>query len=211
MRVCAAASGFSTRRLGTAKGTLASPMPSSIGDSVFGSGMNSAISVGPTLRCSQATGLPLRVEPGLQVLDRDRVIVGMVQVVVARPHHLDRLAAGLAREQRRLGREVALALAAEAAAQQRDVDRHLVGRQVEPLGHVVAHRLRALERAPQLAAAVLRCARSRPAAPSAPASGAACSTAPSRSWRPSSSPHRHRRGCGSPCPGCRRPPPSSLR
>ena len=63
MRVCAAASGFSTRMLGTAKGTLASPMPSSIGDSVFGSGMNSAISVGPTLRCSQATGLPLASSP----------------------------------------------------------------------------------------------------------------------------------------------------
>ncbi len=63
MRVCAAASGFSTRMLGTANGTLASPMPSSIGDSVFGSGMNSAISVGPTLRCSQATGLPLASSP----------------------------------------------------------------------------------------------------------------------------------------------------
>jgi hypothetical protein len=57
-RVCAAASGFSILRFGTAKGTLVRPMPSSIGDSVFGSGTNSAIKVGPTLRCSQAVGLP---------------------------------------------------------------------------------------------------------------------------------------------------------
>ena len=63
MRVCAAASGFSIRRLAIAKGVLTRPMPSSIGNSCFGSGAKIDAMVGAALRCSHATGLPPASSP----------------------------------------------------------------------------------------------------------------------------------------------------
>ena len=75
--------------------------------------------------------LAVGIEPGFQVLRRHRMEVVVVQVVLAGPRHLDRRAAHLLRCQRGLDDEVGLRLAAEPAAQQRDVDRHLVGRQVQ--------------------------------------------------------------------------------
>ena len=88
MRVCAAASGFSTRMFGMAKGVLTRPMPSSKGIACFGSGAKIEPMVGAALRCSQATGLPRGVEARLQPLHRDGVVVAVVQVVLARPGQL---------------------------------------------------------------------------------------------------------------------------
>lgn len=78
----------------------------------------------------------------------------MLDVVAARPGELDRPAPHLAREQRRLDHEVRLGLAAEAAAEQRDVHGHLIGLQRQRGGHRVARGLRVLDRRPDLAATV---------------------------------------------------------
>ncbi len=97
--------------------------------------------------------LALGVERGFEVFERDRVVVRVAQIVFARPHHLHRLAVQLLGDERGFGGEVALALAAETAAEQRDVDGDVRGVQAEAFGDVVAHRLRALEAAPDLALA----------------------------------------------------------
>jgi hypothetical protein len=70
--------------------------------------------------------LALRVEASLEVLDGDRVVVGIVQIVVARPGHLDRLAVHRLGEDGRLDGVVGFRLASEAAAEQRDVHGHVV-------------------------------------------------------------------------------------
>ena len=84
--------------------------------------------------------LALRVEPRLQPLDGHRVKVVVMQVVVARPDDLHRPAAHLLRQERRFDDEVRLGLSAEAAAEQRDVHRHLLERQPEALRNVLARR-----------------------------------------------------------------------
>ena len=63
MRVCVAASGFSARMFGMAKGVLTSPMPNSKGIACFGSATKVEPMVGAALRCSQATGLPEASRP----------------------------------------------------------------------------------------------------------------------------------------------------
>mmetsp|Transcript_15247 Transcript_15247/g.42032 ORF Transcript_15247/g.42032 Transcript_15247/m.42032 type:complete len:605 (-) Transcript_15247:1321-3135(-) len=98
--------------------------------------------------------LALRVQPRLQMLGGDGVEVVVVQVVVAGPGQLDRLALQLLGDQRRLDGEVGLGLAPEAATQQRDVDGHLVDAEPEPLGHALARGLGRLHRGPDLTAAV---------------------------------------------------------
>jgi len=59
IRVWAVASGFSMRTLRIAKGTLITPMPSSKPASFFAAALKVEMMVGATVRCSQATGLPL--------------------------------------------------------------------------------------------------------------------------------------------------------
>ena len=76
-------------------------------------------------------------------------------------------------------REVALRLAAEAAAEQRDVDGDVVLGNAERLGDVFARAAGALHRRPDLALAALTSATAPPAAPSRRARGAAGSTRPS--------------------------------
>ena len=71
--------------------------------------------------------LALRVDAGLEMLDRHRVVIGVVQIVVARPRHLDGLAVDGLRQHRRLDAEVRLGLAPEAATQQGDVHGDIVG------------------------------------------------------------------------------------
>ena len=88
------------------------------------------------------------VEAGLEALRRHGVIEAVLHVVLARPHHLDRRAAQLLGQQRRLDGEVALGLAAEAAAEQRGVHRHLLGLDAERLGDVVARAARGFAPAP---------------------------------------------------------------
>ena len=63
------------------------------------------------------------VQSCLQVLHRHRVEIVVVDVVLARPGNLDRLASELLRQQRGFDREVRFGLAAETAAQKRHVDR----------------------------------------------------------------------------------------
>ena len=75
------------------------------------------------------------VEPGLQVVRGDWPEAAVVDVVLARPHHLDR-SAGLLRQQHRIDDEIDVAVSApaEAAAHQHVVELHLVARNAEQLG-----------------------------------------------------------------------------
>ena len=70
--------------------------------------------------------LALGVDPGLEVLDRHRVVVGIVKVVIARPRHLHRFAVHRLGQDGCLEGEVGLRLASKAAAEQRDVHGHVV-------------------------------------------------------------------------------------
>src|SRR5262250_1550591 len=70
------------------------------------------------------------------------------QIVVARPRHLDGLAAHGLRQHRGLDSEVRLGLASEAAAEQRDVHGDVVGRHAQALRDQIARGLRRLEAAP---------------------------------------------------------------
>ena len=92
MRVCASASPFSQRRLGISNGLSTKPMPSSIGTSCLASAVKVDRIVGATLRCRHATTLPLLSKPGVDPLDRHGVVVVVLDVVLARPDHLDRRA-----------------------------------------------------------------------------------------------------------------------
>ncbi len=118
MRVCAVASGFSMRTFGMANGRSISPMPSSNAASCFGSGAKIETMVGAHGAVQPRHHLAVGIEPGFEVLDRHRVEVVVVQVVLARPGQLHRLAVHLLRDQRRLDDEIGLRLAAEAAAEQ---------------------------------------------------------------------------------------------
>jgi hypothetical protein len=111
-------------------------MPSSGGCSCFGSGPNSDA---------------IAVEPRLEALDRDGVVVAVPQVILARPGELHRRAFHCLRDERRLDDVVGLGFAAEAAAEQRDVHRYALERKTEALGDAIARRLRRLRRRPDLA------------------------------------------------------------
>ena len=63
------------------------------------------------------------VQSRLQVLHRHRVEIVVVDIVLARPGDLDRLAVELLRQQRGFDGKVRFGLAAETAAQERDVHR----------------------------------------------------------------------------------------
>ncbi|MNN96805.1 hypothetical protein D3C81_2158490 [compost metagenome] len=58
MRVCAATSGFSTRRLGMSNGTLIADMPSSTADSDLAPAVKVELIEDAAVRCSQASALP---------------------------------------------------------------------------------------------------------------------------------------------------------
>jgi hypothetical protein len=93
----------------------------------------------------------LGIEPGIDALGRDRVQIIVVKVVLARPRDLDRSAAHLARQQRRLEHKVWLRLAAETAAEQGDVDRHILRFEAQLLDQLVLRAAGTLHRRPNLA------------------------------------------------------------
>ena len=152
MRTWLCASPLSMRMLGTSNGVSTQPMPSSMSKGCFGSGAKVERMVGAALRCRQAIDLVAGVEAGLEAFRRHGVVEAVAHVVLARPHHLDRRAAHLLGQQRRLDGEVALGLAAEAAAEQRGVQRHLRRLDAERRGDVVARLAGALHRRPDLPA-----------------------------------------------------------
>ena len=90
---------------------------------------------------------PAAVNGGLVIHRRGAVVVVELDVVLARPDDLDRLAE-LLRQDRRLGAVVRLRLAAEAAAEQRDVAGDVLLVDAERLGHGLLHGLRILRRRP---------------------------------------------------------------
>ncbi len=104
-----------------------------------------------------AAGVEARFDP----LDRDRVVIIVPEVVLARPLHADRHAGHRLGDDRRLDREIGLRFAPEAAAEERGVDRHVLGFQLQHLGSVVARGLRALHAGPHLALATLEQSRRR--------------------------------------------------
>ena len=80
---------------------------------------------------------PFCIDAGFQMLDRYRVEVVVVQIVVARPDDLDRFAVHRLGQHGRLDAEIGLGLAAEPAAEQRDVHGHVFDLHAEPFrGHV---------------------------------------------------------------------------
>ena len=96
IRVIAAASPFSIWMLATSNGTSTSPMPSSRSHRCFGSGPKSESDARRHAAVAPRDRLAARVQPGLDALDRDGVVEAVVDVVLARPLHLDRRAAHLA-------------------------------------------------------------------------------------------------------------------
>ena len=76
------------------------------------------------------------------MLERDGVIVGVAQVVLASPGDLDRRAAHRLGQDGGLQHEVGLGLAPEATAEERDIDRHVLHRHPESLGDEVTRGLR---------------------------------------------------------------------
>ena len=112
------------RMLGMSKGTLIKPMPSSNGASCFGIGSEDRGDTGRNAAMQPGDrDFALRIQAGFQMLDRNRVKEVVVQIVVASPDDLDRLAVHRLRQQRRLDGEVGLGLAPEAAAEQGHVHR----------------------------------------------------------------------------------------
>src|ERR1700722_12435502 len=95
--------------------------------------------------------LSVRVEPGIDAFGGDGVIVGVLQIILARPGHFHRSAVHRLRQHRRLEHEVAFRLAAEAATEQRDVDGHVLFLQAELFGEFLAGVARALHAGPSLA------------------------------------------------------------
>ena len=96
--------------------------------------------------------LACAVEPGLEVLDRDGVVVAVLHVILARPGQFHRRAFHGPRDERRLDDVVGLGLAPESAAEQRDVHRHAVDRKPKALRDAIARGLGRLRRRPHLAA-----------------------------------------------------------
>ena len=94
------------------------------------------------------------VQPGLQAFDRNGVIEAVMQVVLARPGHLDGRAVHFPAEDGSLQHEVRLGLAAEAATQQGHVHRDVLGIEAQLFGHPDARDLRRLHAGPDLAFAV---------------------------------------------------------
>ena len=148
------ASPLSMRMLGTLNGVSTHPMPSSMSPGCFGIGHEVGHEARRRAAVPPGDHLVGGVEAGLEALRRHGVIEAVADVVLARPHHLDRRAAHLLGQQCRLDGEVALGLAAEAAAEQRRVQRHFLGLDAQGLGDVVARAAGALHRRPHLPLAV---------------------------------------------------------
>ena len=92
-----------------------------------------------------------RIETGLEIVRRERPEAAVLDVVLARPHHLDG-ALGLLRHQHRIDDEllVAVAAPAEAAAHQHVVELDLVAGDAERLGGRLLRHALALGAAPDL-------------------------------------------------------------
>ena len=116
----------------------------------FGSGTKFDMKVGAALRCRHAITLLLLVQAGVEAVGRDGVVEVVLDVVLARPHHLHRRTVHRLGQKRGLDREVALRLSAEAAAKQRLVHDRLLWLDAERFGDVVARAARALQRRPDL-------------------------------------------------------------
>ncbi len=99
--------------------------------------------------------LAIGIQAAFQVLVRDRVEVIVAQIVLARPCDLDGFAVHGLRQQRGFGGEVRLGFAAEAAAQQGDVDLDVFGLDLQVLGDDLGGGLRGLHARPDFALAVL--------------------------------------------------------
>ena len=108
---------------------------------------------GSTIRCRHATGAPLLVESPLDAVDGERTVVPAAHVVLARPDELDGSVDAL-RDMGGLRDEIrdGVRAPAETAAEERRVDRHLLGLQAEDARDVLlVHRLELRPR-PDLAA-----------------------------------------------------------
>ena len=145
--------------------------------------------------------LAASVDRGLVIHRRRRVVEVEMDVVFARPDHLDRLAE-LLRQHRRFGRVVGLRLAAEAAAEQRHVadDVLLVDADARPRPSPAPPADSASASRPRPCRSGSR--RPRPAAPSTRARPSACSRSPRAPCRPWRTPRRRCRGCARPSPAC---------
>ena len=100
---------------------------------------------GNAVRSSHAVGVPFAIDRRLQVHRRGPVEIIELDVVLARPDDLHRLAE-LPRQQRGLDDVVGLRLAAEASAEQRHVAGHVFLLDAERVGDRLLHRLRILGR-----------------------------------------------------------------
>ena len=98
-------------------------------------------------------GAAPRIQRRLEMLGGDRVVVVVVDLVLAGPRHFDRSADG-PREQRGLHDIVGLRLAAEAPAEKCHVHLDPVDRDPERLGDLVARPLRVLGACPRFAASI---------------------------------------------------------
>ena len=134
IRTWASAGAFSRRRFGTSKGISVKPSASSPASEWRASGLKVEPIGGNAVRCSQAMVLPSASRPAVEVLRAHGVVVPVADLVLARPRDLDR-AAHLPRQERRLDDVVGLRLAAEPAAQERDVNSDVLLRNAQGLGH----------------------------------------------------------------------------
>ena len=123
------------------------PIPISSGCSCFGSGLKVDMIGRRRAAVPPAADLVGGIQTGLDPLRRDGMIEAVLDVVLAGPDHLYRRAAHCLRQQCRFLRVVGLGLAPEAAAEERDVHRHVLGRHPEQLGDVVAGAVGALHHA----------------------------------------------------------------
>ena len=98
--------------------------------------------------------LAVLVETGLDALDRNRVQEVVVKIIVARPLHLHRRTDRLGK-QCRLERKIALRFASETAAEQRDIDGHVLRGDSQGLCDVFPRPAGTLHRRPDLGLAVL--------------------------------------------------------
>ena len=114
------------RMLGTSNGVSTHPMPQLDVEGMLRSGAKVERMGGAALRWRQAPPCS-GVETGLEPVRCGGVVEAVAHIVLARPHHLDAVPPSSLDRKRRLDGEVALGLAAEAAAQQRRLQGDLGG------------------------------------------------------------------------------------
>ena len=207
IRVCAMALPFSHRIFGISKGMSAKPIPYSMKNcSPLSSAKVERID-GATVLCSQPVGLVVGVQRHLDPLGGRGVVEAMLDVVLARPLHTHRRA-HLLRQPGRLVHEVAFRLPPEAAAQERDVDGHVLDRHARIFGDILARAVRTSAPAPRPRACRRRSWRVLQAAPSGYAPYAPGCRSARRFWRPMIGRCRRRPDRGSPCRAAPRSPSS---